>query len=594
MKISVRTWVIGAAAAAGLLGVGVAAVSAQGGPDLDQGWDKAAIDRFASTSTGSRLVPEQWLRALEQPGSTALFLDPAHLDKLGYLGGPNGLPLGFALDSQSDEQFTVTRLRWKGGQGKREPWVGMTCAACHTAELKIGSTVLRVQGGPGLGDFQGLMDAYIRTLYETSTEAAKFDRFAGRILGPRAKAGQVKTLRNALGRLAAYETQIAGLSKSDLRYGFGRMDMASHSLNRAAFVANLEEPASNGAEAPVSYPHLWNAQQLTRLGWTGLAFSGLNDSTANRMDTGALARNIAETIGVFGEVQPPKTMIFNYTSSIEVNNLITLQQQLGTLKPPKWPRQLAAIDEDLVKEGRGLFEGKCASCHAPLDRADLKTRKRANGDPLDRMAYLQPRKGGEAKADTDTAAACTAPRMRADAGALKGQRATPFLGDVLTRSSPSTQIMKEIVTGVLVDKRPDASRAAWDNMVSTDPVEGRSCNAHAASANGYADMGYKARPLNGIWATGPYLHNGSVPSLYDLLLPAKLRPTSFGMGSRQFDPKKVGFMDIPGGENRFTFETVDDAGKPIVGNSNAGHDYGAALTERERLAILEYLKVIGE
>src|SRR5690625_3270750 len=62
-------------------------------------------------------------------------------------------------------------------------------------------------------------------------------------------------------------------------------------------------------------------------------------------------------------------------------------------------------------------------------------------------------------------------------------------------------------------------------------------------------LSYKARPLNGIWATAPYLHNGSVPTLYDLLLPAKrpddpedgeYRPDEFMVGSREFDPIKVG------------------------------------------------------
>ncbi len=61
-------------------------------------------------------------------------------------------------------------------------------------------------------------------------------------------------------------------------------------------------------------------------------------------------------------------------------------------------------------------------------------------------------------------------------------------------------------------------------------------------------LSYKARSLNGIWATAPYLHNGSVPTLYDLLLPVnareaapKARPVTFKVGAREFDPVKVGF-----------------------------------------------------
>ena len=99
---------------------------------------------------------------------------------------------------------------------------------------------------------------------------------------------------------------------------------------------------------------------------------------------------------------------------------------------------------------------------------------------------------------------------------------------------------------------------------------------------------YKGRPLNGIWATAPYLHNGSVPTLYDLLKPAAERPKSFSVGNREFDPDKVGSKtDVKG---FYTYRVVDENGKEIPGNSNAGHEYGAKLSEDERGQLLEYLK----
>jgi hypothetical protein len=118
-------------------------------------------------------------------------------------------------------------------------------------------------------------------------------------------------------------------------------------------------------------------------------------------------------------------------------------------------------------------------------------------------------------------------------------------------------------------------------------------------------LAYKARPLNGIWATAPYLHNGSVPTLYDLLLPAKLRltrqalpgagefrPETFGVGSAQFDAKKVGFLTDPAA-NPTTFRVRDAAtGEPIPGNYNSGHDNGTTLSEQERLELVEYLKTL--
>jgi len=104
-------------------------------------------------------------------------------------------------------------------------------------------------------------------------------------------------------------------------------------------------------------------------------------------------------------------------------------------------------------------------------------------------------------------------------------------------------------------------------------------------------LAYKGRPLTGIWATPPYLHNGSVPTLYDLLLPPEDRPKSFYLGSREFDPAKVGYVTAQSADNSFLYRTRDDAGRIIDGNSNAGHDYGnAALSDKERKALVEYLK----
>jgi hypothetical protein len=107
-------------------------------------------------------------------------------------------------------------------------------------------------------------------------------------------------------------------------------------------------------------------------------------------------------------------------------------------------------------------------------------------------------------------------------------------------------------------------------------------------------VAYKGRPLTGIWATAPYLHNGSVPTLYDLLLPPERRPRSFRLGTREFDPDKVGFVTTARAENTFLFETRDAAGRLIAGNSNMGHDYGnVTFSEDQRRALVEYMKAVG-
>ncbi len=96
---------------------------------------------------------------------------------------------------------------------------------------------------------------------------------------------------------------------------------------------------------------------------------------------------------------------------------------------------------------------------------------------------------------------------------------------------------------------------------------------------------YKARPLDGIALTAPYLHNGSVPSLYELLLPPSQRSTSFHVGNTEYDPVNVGYAT-----ERVNGSVVIDT--TALGNSNAGHVYGTALTDAERYALIEHLKTL--
>ena len=152
-----------------------------------------------------------------------------------------------------------------------------------------------------------------------------------------------------------------------------------------------------------------------------------------------------------------------------------------------------------------------------------------------------------------------------------------------------------VVVGSLSDNPIKASVKVGDYEPDTTQDPYASLNA------------YRARPLNGIWATAPYLHNGSVPTLYDLLLPikkegdpedGKYRPESFMVGSREFDPVKVGFRTEGYDGHKFTTFRIGDL--------NSGHEYAAgntkvspddeeplpALTETERWELLEFLKTL--
>jgi hypothetical protein len=98
---------------------------------------------------------------------------------------------------------------------------------------------------------------------------------------------------------------------------------------------------------------------------------------------------------------------------------------------------------------------------------------------------------------------------------------------------------------------------------------------------------YKGRPLNGIWATAPYLHNGSVPNLWELLQVPRNRVSNFWVGSRELDPKNVGFVI---NEGKSEFNVNMPSGRIMEGNSNRGHKYGSGLEDDDKWALIEYMK----
>jgi hypothetical protein len=174
------------------------------------------------------------------------------------------------------------------------------------------------------------------------------------------------------------------------------------------------------------------------------------------------------------------------------------------------------------------------------------------------------------------------------AGPLNDHLATPFTGAAVV---PPPAVHAAALHGVF-------SRA----MDKLNLSEEERINAHGYRAF-YPEVpeplpalfAYKANPAKGMWASPPYLHNGSVPNLYELLSPAKGRSKTFFIG-RDFDPVKVG-VDTSGVSGKFLFDTS------LFGNSNIGHSFengsgpgiiGPLLNEEERWALIEYLKSIPD
>jgi hypothetical protein len=106
--------------------------------------------------------------------------------------------------------------------------------------------------------------------------------------------------------------------------------------------------------------------------------------------------------------------------------------------------------------------------------------------------------------------------------------------------------------------------------------------SHFRKTNGYAN-----HPLDGIWLRAPYLHNGSVPTLRDLLEPPESRPKAFFRGYDVYDQVRLGFVsDVPEADGQ-VFTHYDTS---VSGNANTGHVYGTTLSDHDKRAIVEYLK----
>ncbi|MEO0340924.1 MAG: hypothetical protein AAF242_17150 [Bacteroidota bacterium] len=103
------------------------------------------------------------------------------------------------------------------------------------------------------------------------------------------------------------------------------------------------------------------------------------------------------------------------------------------------------------------------------------------------------------------------------------------------------------------------------------------------------EAGYIAPPLDGVWATAPYLHNGSVPTLDDLLN-SKSRPTYWKRSgdSRDYDFNKIGwnYESKKGSAGKWTYDTT------IPGYGNMGHYFGDKLKDQQRKSVIEYLKTL--
>ena len=569
-----------------------------------QCWSPQQQNAWYGATQGSRLIPWDWAMALERPGEPGKFFDGAWLAAKFRLipRGPGEMPVGLAKDAQDDSHLTVTSLHWAPGQKADAPWLGFNCSACHTAELHYKGTVQRIDGGPGLTDFQSLTEAVQAALVETRGTPAKWDAFARAVLKAQDSPAARTQLGGEVDKLIAWNAKIEAANLTPLRPGFARLDAFGHIYNKVALLAGPTPVAPNPADAPVSYPFLWNTSQADKVQWNGIAKNIKIKIGPNAVDGGALARNAGEVIGVYGDVRvEPDQGLKGYPSSVGVSNLIAFEGVLAQLKPPTWPVAFGALDKAKAARGETLFQQRCGGvCHASVKAGDLTTPFVTNV-----FTFTGKQFKGDETPGTDPGMACNAFTYSARTANMEGlppgylqvvASGDPPMGD----TAKNAAMLRTGVVGVMLNRKGEivaGALKAWlgipPNLRVTTQVQ-ESKEGRLAQCLKTSDplLGYRARPLTGIWATAPYLHNGSVPTLYDLLLPPAQRPADFWVGTREYDPVKVGYVTTQSAENSFHFVARDGSGL-VPGNGNGGHDYGnASLTDADRWAIIEYLKTL--
>ncbi len=516
---------------------------------LNQGFDEETRQTFYHAEQGTRLLPYSWFLALEQATNRNHFFNEENLKRFGLfldrttLSNPDQLPVGFAKTVDVIDKNTYT---------------GLTCAACHTTEISYKNQTVRIDGGPSLFDamlFAEEIGESLSALVGEHSDTGKFTRFAKAVLNEEwSEAGQIRLHDAVLKTLEerSKPQRVAETSEMNLyptEWGPGRLDALGRGGNTILF--QLDRHNLRPANAPVSYPAIWNTWMLSRVQWNG----------AVRQPMG---RNLLQALGLGADLSFDPTNQ-KFRTSANVSDLSQIEKLVQQLKPPVWPEKVfGVIDEAKAIRGARLYEQHCAHCHVATlsdPNESGKQFKEVNLIPLKEIG-------------TDPLAATNFHQRTVNTG--------PLGFDLLTVADTAEYLTTQILEGQYQEQNiSQEQQQAW-NGYRPNTIEG--------------PLAYVARPHSGVWALAPYLHNGSIPNLFQLLSPREERENVFYVGHSKYDPKHVGFVSQQIDETDFTFVTN------IPGNSNSGHEFrdgpkmngviGPALSDQERWELIEYLKTL--
>jgi len=616
---------------------------------LNQGWKPADSMWFYTATQGSDLLPYDFFMALEQPGTSELFRSNENLNYYHYLpqkatlSNPDALPVGFVEDRYKGNDylgFTCAAchtgqvnykgigIRIDGGPAGSDMDSFLQALSKAISDAKDDPTVHSrfVKNVMDRGHYSS-EDAVVKDLEKYAQRLSMYDvinhsetpygysrldafgRIFNRVLEHIITQKELKAqldlaVQDLVKDGTLTQSDVDSIVQQQRPGGVLSDNQRDHLVLRLSQVLppkaliKMSLRIFNRPDAPVSYPFLWDIPQHDYVQWDGLAANA---------GLGPIGRNAGEVIGVFGTLdwaEEPGTSLssfisgqgtrathISFASSLKVHNLRLIEDRLKSLQSPQWPEDiLPPIDQARKVRGERLFATYCEACHTRIKRDDPTRRIVAH---ISRVTDI----------GTDPHMAHNAATYQGLSGILRNQYVTAGPGDILiNEEAPVAALLTKATLSVVATPEDknfvqrgydwvyDLVAAFLSNDIKPSLKSGN--YDPDTTADPYASLlSYKARSLNGIWATAPYLHNGSVPTLYDLLLPKRgpkdpangeYRPDQFQVGSREFDPERVGLKRS--GYNGFTFDTRK------VGNSNAGHNCGTELDREKRLDLLEYLK----
>jgi hypothetical protein len=483
-------------------------------------------------------------------------------------------------------------------------------------------TSIRYDGGPAMINPNKLMETLFRSMFETQYNRRQFNRFAARVLGAGDTAEARAELKKRYSRVfmqlikhlfAAIKLQSEQIIEEDIEQGresetlrniarnvkanfqqtegYGRTD-ALNRIGNQVFSLDPGKPENFVIpDAPVSFPFIWSSSWFVWVQYDGSIMQ-------------PMIRNAGEALGVGAFLRLDAAHPDNFASSVQVRNLYDIESLLAGETPPfeagrftgldapAWPESiLGAIDRDRAEAGAKLYQRHCQHCHLPPVQSEEFWNERywSVRNSADMRLLDIPLVPAE-EIGTDPAQSRVLAERTVDTTGL-GLNTEVFAGAGCEplRVGDDARASFAFALGAVVQETVEY----WYRKNNIPADERQDINAYLPNCL-QAPRSYKARPLNGIWATSPYLHNGSVPSLYSLLSPAGERPARFYTGHLEFDPAHVGYATGTQA-GLFLYDTAK------AGNSNAGHEFndgqgagiiGPRLSPDDRMALVEYLKTL--